>query len=307
MTEFQTPHLEKLNAALANEKLPEGDAPRVQECREHYAEWIESLNKVAGTPDERLERMVSLLNEYRKYVDVELIFDSPHDFLYRQKGQLKLDNSVIEEFLPRLFQPELIPELKELEVLIGPASCFSSLYFNSSLATAQHGGGMNIRTKDQDFAICRPLYIQTCHSPKFEAGQTAIEKTNISYVAAECKTNLDKTMFQEACATAHDVRVAVSGARYYLLCEWLDMSPISTAGTDIDEVIILRRAKRINANVRSAFATVDGRKKNRKTYVDVLEKNPLRVEMFRRFLDHVRKLLANELPSEQKVLDIGYF
>lgn len=39
--------------------------------------------------------MVELLNEYRIYIDVDLVFDSQADFLYRQKGQLKLDNSVI--------------------------------------------------------------------------------------------------------------------------------------------------------------------------------------------------------------------
>lgn len=48
-------------------------------------------------------------------------------------------------------------------------------------------------------------------------------ETHIAYVAAECKTNLDKTMFQEAAATALDVKSAVPGANYYLLCEWLDI------------------------------------------------------------------------------------
>lgn len=48
------------------------------------------------------------LNEYRLWVDVELIFDSEDNFLYRQKGQLKLDNSMLEEFLPRLIHPSIL-------------------------------------------------------------------------------------------------------------------------------------------------------------------------------------------------------
>lgn len=36
---------------------------------------------------------------------LDLIFDNLSDFLYRQKGQLKLDNSIIEEFLPWLLAP----------------------------------------------------------------------------------------------------------------------------------------------------------------------------------------------------------
>ena len=41
----------------------------------------------------------------------------------------------------------------------------------------------------------------------------------LGYVMAELKTNLDKTMYQEASATAHDIKLAVTGAKYYLLCD----------------------------------------------------------------------------------------
>ncbi len=93
------------------------------------------------------------------------------------------------------------------------------------------------------------------------------KETHIGFVVAECKTNLDKTMFQEACATAHDVKAAVSGARYYLLCEWLDMTPLSTAPTDINEILLLRKAKRINSNVRSKYAISRGGRRIGSAYV----------------------------------------
>ena len=97
------------------------------------------------------------------------------------------------------------------------------------------------------------------------------QQTYISYIAIECKTNLDKTMFQEACATANDTKYAVAGARYYLLCEWLDMTPQSTAPTDIDEIIIMRKAKRMNSNVRSQYSTAAGRQRTRANYVQFLQ------------------------------------
>ncbi len=56
-----------------------------------YHKWVNDLGQVTGTADEVLTKMVALLNEYRNYIDVDLVFDSPNDFLYRQKGQLKLD------------------------------------------------------------------------------------------------------------------------------------------------------------------------------------------------------------------------
>jgi hypothetical protein len=50
----------------------------------------------------KLAALVACLTDYRNRLDLELVFDSPNDFLYRQSGQLKLGASVLEEFLPLL-------------------------------------------------------------------------------------------------------------------------------------------------------------------------------------------------------------
>ena len=70
-------------------------------------------------------------------------------------------------------------------------------------------------------------------------------------------------MCQEASATAHDIKLAVTGAKCYLLCDFLDMTPISTATTDIDEILIVRKAKRISSNIRKEFCTYGRRQKHR--------------------------------------------
>ena len=302
---FPTPHLEKLSATHSNDKLPDEDKPRVELAIERYKKWIADLDAVKGSSAEVLAKMVALLNEYRMYIDIDLVFDSPKDFLYRQKGQLKLDNSVIEEFLPRLVCPAVLPELQPLHVVSGPTSSFSSVYFNSSLESPQPGGGLAVRAKNQDFAIAKPLWLKASHEKDFS--QSVQQQTFISYISVECKTNLDKTMFQEACATAHDTKTAVAGARYYLLCEWLDMSPLSTAPTDIDEIIILRKAKRLNSNVRSHYSLAEKRQKRRDEYIGYLSKHPLHTSMFERFVSHIRELIKNEQPEERGVLDHGFF
>lgn len=305
---YSTPHLEKLLATLNNDKLPEGDKPRVEQAVAAYRKWIRKLNTIAasnGSATDILLNLVQSLNEYRFYVDVDLVFDSPNNFLYRQKGQLKLDNSVIEEFLPRLIHPTLVPEIQHEEIVVGPTKAYSAVYFESSLDVPVIGGGLAIRTKDQDFAICKRLYLKASHIPTYE--QSAEVNTNLAYVVAECKTNLDKTMFQEVVATAHDVKSAVPGARYYLLCEWLDMTPLSTAPTDIDEVLILRKARRLGAHSRRQFDTYEGRQRHRDRYIEHLRRNSLRTEMFQRFINHVRELLSSEGPDERDVLSLGYF
>src|SRR5437867_2553929 len=117
---YPTPHYEKLVATLNSDKLPDDDRPRVAQAVEHYKQWIIELDAIMASTNEPhlvLTRMVEALNKYRFYIDIELVFNSAEDFLYRQKGQLKLDNSVIEEFLPRLLHPSLVPEI-QLENLV---------------------------------------------------------------------------------------------------------------------------------------------------------------------------------------------
>ncbi len=214
-----------------------------------------------------------------------------------------LTSTIIEEFLPILVIIALSDNLAEYDLSFGPTTCFSGIRFESGIASPASGGGMKVRAKDHDFAISRKLFIRASHNSDFQESVT--KTTNIAYVAAECKTNLDKTMFQEAAATALDVKTTVPGAKYYLLCEWLDMTPISTSTTAIDEIIILRKAKRISSNIRAKFNTVEGRRENREFFANHLKANPFETETFLRFLAHIRSLVEDS--SENDVLERGFF
>lgn len=302
-------HGEKIMAARDSIKLPAADVPRLEEALARYDVWIRELENASGeTLDDLIANMVHLLNEYKFYIDVDLIFDSPDDFLYRQKGQLKLDNTVMEEFLPIFVRKCLEKEIGQCNLDIGSQTAtFSSAYFASSLSSPGIGGGLSVKTKDQDFSMSRPLYLRSSYSADFAADKTTQVVTHLGYVLAELKTNLDKTMYQEASATAHDVKLAVTGAKYYLLCDYLDMTPISTATTDIDEILIVRKAKRISSNVRKMYSTYAGRQANREWYVNYLQTNPYAVDIFKRFIDHILSQMRNEDLIEESVLNLGYF
>lgn len=302
-------HGEKVAAARESDKLPVADRGRLDEAISKYDEWIQGLEAVDGeTLDELIENMVALLNDYKYYIDVDLIFDSTEDFLYRQKGQLKLDNTVMEEFLPIFVRKCLIKEFGHCDLNIGSQTAtFSSAYFASSLSNPGIGGELSIKTKDQDFAMSRPLYLRSSYSRDFRADSTKEVTTHLGYVMAELKTNLDKTMFQEASATAHDVKLAVTGSKYYLLCDFLDMTPISTTTTDIDEILIVRKAKRISSNIRKSFSTYAGRQQYREWYIDYLKTNPYAPDMFKRFIEHIISQMRNEDLIEESVLKLGYF
>ncbi len=302
-------HGEEIVSAIQSNKMPVKDVPRLEMALQRYDEWIEKLKGInAETVDELVEKLVTELNTYKNYIDINLIFDSEEDFLYRQKGQLKLDNTVIEEFMP-IFVKKCVEKVEEncdIEIS-SQIPTFSSVYFASSLSNPNIGGGINIKTKDQDFSMSRKLYLQSSYDPQFNPEKTVKLETHLGYVLAEMKTNLDKTMFQEASATAHDIKQAVTGAKYYLLCDYLDMTPISTTTTDIDEILILRKAKRISSNIRKEFSTKIGREKWRPWYTEYLMNNPYSVDMFKRFINHIFSQMSNEELIEESVLEVGYF
>jgi Bpu10I restriction endonuclease len=148
-------HGDKLTALLSNSKLPNSDKARVATTVEQYKKWIKTLETAQGEGGVLLSTLVRSLNEYKRHVEVDLIFDADDDFLYRQKGQLKLDNTILEEFLPYLFDVRLIPGLGRVSNLkCGPQSSFAGLSFGSPLV-ALNDGGVFLKLKDQDFAVSK--------------------------------------------------------------------------------------------------------------------------------------------------------
>jgi hypothetical protein len=102
-----------------------------------------------------------------------------------------------------------------------------------------------LKVKDQDFAIGSTVYYQFSASAGFKPEDTAAGDFSLAVLAAEVKVNLDKTMFQEACGTASRLKQGCPVAKYYLLVEYLDMTPEDARLTDIDNVYLLRKAKRL--------------------------------------------------------------
>jgi len=298
-----TPHYAKLLRLLANKRLPAADRERVQEAIGRYHGWIRDLQSVPmGQPD-TVAGLVAATNRYKRFVELDFIFDSPEDFLYRQKGQLKLDNTILEEFLPQLILRSLtgIDDTFEL----GPRNTFAGLSFSSSLANPGQGGAPSLRTKDQDFILGRKLYIRTSFDREFEAFD--LVESHLGYVCAECKTNLDKTMFQEAVATSRDLKIAVPSSLYFLVCEFLDMTPVSIISTHIDDVLIVRKAKRMSSSVRQQYRNTKARRERRQEYVGFLESSMYSPDVFQRMVDRIQALLDDRAPQAGKVLQQGHF
>ncbi len=301
--DLPTPHLAKLNALLNNPRLPGGDKPRVTEALERYKQWIAEMESVKPGRRGSVQKLVDATNRYKMFIELELIFDSPEDFLYRQKGQLKLDNTILEEFLPQLMFRGL--SLPDSAFEFGPQKTFSGLSFTSGLANTGVGGQPSLRTKDQDFVLGKRLFMMTSFDKDFKDAEHM--EAHLGYVCAECKTNLDKTMFQEAVATSRDLKIAVPSSLYFLVCEFLDMTPVSIISTHIDDVLIVRKAKRMSSNVRQEYRTGKDRRAHRDEYIRFLETAKYHADVFQRMIDKIQTMADDTDPTAGKVLKRGYF
>ena len=303
MPTLPTPHLSKLKALLMNRRLPKADKPRVEEGLKRYEQWIAELQSVKRGQKGAVQKLVDATNRYKMFIELDLIFDSPENFLYRQKGQLKLDNTILEEFLPQLLYRGL--SLPENSFEFGPQKTFAGLSFISSLSRTGEGGRPSLRAKDQDFVLGKRLYMMTSFNKDFEDGERI--EAHLGYVCAECKTNLDKTMFQEAVATSRDLKIAVPASLYFLVCEFLDMTPVSITSSNIDDVLIVRKAKRMSSNVRQEYRSVKDRQTHREEYVAFLNASKYYSDVFQRMIDKIQRMADDVDPAADKVLKQGHF
>lgn len=81
----KTPHKEKLLAAIANPKSKQ-DLPLLNEALSAYEKWANKINSLTSNGKQKVQEMTDLLNEYKDYLEVELIARRGSPFIKRQKG-----------------------------------------------------------------------------------------------------------------------------------------------------------------------------------------------------------------------------
>jgi len=252
-----TPHLDKLNAAIENPKCAR-DRRVLSDARKLYAQWVADLDALTGSGKARVIEMVNLLNRYKDALEVELVMKRGSPFLRRQKGQLKLDNSILEEFLIRLVHSDIIQGLGEARFLAGPQNAFMSLSFRPrAFRDLGQRPEVVLKTKDQDFVVGTEIHYKFSANAEFQPEATTQGSLILAVLAAECKVNLDKTMFQEAAGTATRLKLGCPISRYFALIEYLDMEPEDCRLTDIDNVFLLRHARRLPFEKRSIIEEVE--------------------------------------------------
>lgn len=294
----QTPHKDKLLAAISNPKCSATDREILRQAQKAYESWVARMSAVTSSGRARVVELTKLLNEYKDQLEVELIIRSGSAFLIRQKGQLKLDNSVIEEFLIRLVDPRVLDGLPDFELCIGPQRAFMSLAFMpASIQELGERARVQIKEKDVDFSLGRSIYYRFSSDPTFAEQHTQSGSLTLAVLAAECKVNLDKTMFQEAAGTAARLKQGCPMSRYYVLVEYLDMEPEDCRLTAIDNVFLIRHARRLPFGKRSEYAEV----------MRQHQENPIDPAVVWRFTSELQDFVKSVWYDPEKVLQRGSF
>lgn len=290
-------HKEKIVAAIENPKAKE-DIDLLKEALSAYDHWIQRIGSLTTTGVQKVEDMTRLLNEYKDYLEVDLIASKGSDFLKRQKGQLKLDNSVMEEFLIHLVDPSILSGLPNFDLEPGPKTAFMSLAFRpSGISKLNDKPEIVIKVKDQDFTIGKTIHYKFSPDGEFNARRTLAGKLHLAVLAAECKVNYDKTMFQECAGTAARLKYGCPIAKYFVLVEYLDMQAEDVRMTEIDNVFLLRKAKRLPFEKRSSITEV---RRQHKEY-------PIHAEVVLKFVNEIQSFINTTWYDPEGAISRGSF
>ena len=204
-----------------------------------YYSYLQENFELDGYSDEIINQRTVLLNNYYHF-----IFDNGYDNIF--KSQSKFRPTIIEEFLFLLFK-DLIAEIKvnikdDKNILsVGAIKAYSNLYFTAkNLENFINEPSVGINTKDQDFAIYRPLNLTIQDIGKYS--------TNIPVVSIECKTYIDKTMLEGSIATAEKIKSGNPYSLFIIITETYEVDlKVDPVYSRINQIYVLRKSKRKDA------------------------------------------------------------
>lgn len=214
----------------------------LKEIDKNYRKWLVALDLIAGDSDAAITKKVKLFNEYKNFID-QPKFRKEKGNLNGFTSQSKLHSTVIEEFMFHLLKG--IPAIKDKELVFGPTKAYSNLYFApTDLNTFEKKSGIVINTKDQDFAISKKINITTEASG---SGESEKKEVSVPVVSIECKTYLDKTMYEGSVATAEKIKRGNPYSIFLIVTETYEVSSdVDPKYSQIDQIYVLRKSSKRN-------------------------------------------------------------
>lgn len=207
------------------------------EIKEKYIKWKEDNLKITGTTREDIKKKVKLLNDYKAFID-QPSFKKEGGNKYGFTSQSQLHSSVLEEVMYYLFKD--IGKLANKHIYWGRTQAYTNLYFAPpNIEALEEGSNIVINVKNQDFSISKEVILKSRVSNN-ENWQEA--KIYVPIVSIECKTYLDKTMYEGSVSTAEKIKKGNPYCIFLIVTETYEVSlNVEPRLSSIDQIYVLRK------------------------------------------------------------------
>lgn len=196
-----------------------------------------------------LLRMIAALSEYKTLC---------HDFNRRAGGgalyfssQSKFESTILEEFIGYMLYPMAVRN----DLKCSP--CKSYCQINLKLAGMSgevHGEDilgqnvlLDVYEKDQDMSVFREAVIGV-KSPDGAWNECLVR---IPILSVECKTYVDKTMYESSVATAGRIKEGNPKSKFYMVAETYDIGRGVVLNDSIDNIFVIRKSSRVRGDAQS--------------------------------------------------------
>lgn len=234
-------HGDNLEHKIRIEKQPK-NKKLLNEIKAKYSKWKEDNLKVTGTTKEDIKKKVKLLNEYKTFIN-QAKFKKEAGNRYGFTSQSQLHSSVIEEFMYYLFKD--IGKLTNKHIYWGRTQAYTNLYFAPpSIDAFEESSNIVINVKNQDFSISKEVVLK---SRVLNNENWQENKIYVPIVSVECKTYLDKTMYEGSVSTAEKIKKGNPYCVFLIVTETYEVSlDVDPKYSSIDQIYVLRKESRDN-------------------------------------------------------------
>ena len=205
-------------------------------------EYFDFSNLLGGS----LEDSVFALNKYKDHVKEKNINKTDNKKIF--SAQSKFESTIIEEFLCRILKNRFGNDVLHY----GPVQAYSSLYFSySDTSSFKQGVEIKLNVKNQDVGIYK--------REELRVNNDKTHTVSVPIVCIECKTYLDKTMYEGSVATANRIKLGNPYCTFIIVTETYDIKKdVDIETSRIDNIYVLRKQRRsdYNKNPNPIFADV---------------------------------------------------
>ena len=236
-------HGDNIDGKLAKNNPPE-NTRLLNEIKHIYDVWKKANMQITGTTKANIKNKTQLLNKYKEFIN-QTKFKKEGGNSHGFSSQSKLHSTVIEEFMYYLFKD--IEALSGKGIDLGPTSAYSNLFFAPpNIGDFAIRPTIVLNLKEQDFSISKKINLQASVS-----GESKVYKRSfaVPIVSIECKTYIDKTMYEGSVATAEKIKKGNPYCLFLIVVECYDVSfSVEPRYSQINQIYVLRKQKRKDRN-----------------------------------------------------------